>query len=433
MKSCSIPYDLMIEIFSRLPKKSVARFHCLSKLWGSTFNRPDFTKLFLTRSSARSRLLFVVKQQESTVQEGKKWNFYSSPQRQNPYEKSSSSLVAVADFHREFPPGKMTIMSTSVRSFSCGYDSGLIYLHAMYFANSDFFSVICNPKTGQYANLPYLRRYRKADSFFGFDPIDKQFKVLFMAYSSGPGHHKIMTLGSEEMRWRTIKCSLRHAIVSQGVCINGVLYYLGEDEMDEKFVIVCFDVRYEKFKFIYLEGFCRLINYKGKLGVVYWEDKNVRWKDKADGNAIGLRVWVLEDSEKQEWSKYAYTLWDDNFFLDDGSYVSVAVVGVTAKGEIVLSMTHYTCKQPFYVFYFNPERNTLQSVEVKGFGANNEGFEKRRVYTFVNHVEDLNINDAKLLKQISNCEPLKTYEEQDWEAQWPSESESEEDRDENWS
>ncbi|CAA7036100.1 unnamed protein product [Microthlaspi erraticum] len=199
------------------------------------------------------------------------------------------------------------------------------------------------------------------------------------------------------MMWRTIECSLRHEIVSEGVCIDGVLYYLGEEEEGENLVIVCFDVRYEKFKFIYPEGFCRLIDYKGKLGVVYWEDDNV----KVDGDAIGLRVWVLEYSEKREWSKYAYTLWDDNFFFHNGSYVSVAVVGVTAKGEIVLPMTHYTSKKPFYVFYFNLEKNTLQSVEIKGLGVNNKYSGKRRVYTFVDHVEDLNINDAKLLKQIS--------------------------------
>ncbi|CAA7045649.1 unnamed protein product [Microthlaspi erraticum] len=58
----TIPTDLIIEIFSRLPGKSIARFRCLSKLWSSTLRRPFFTELFLTRSSGRPRLLFVLKE-----------------------------------------------------------------------------------------------------------------------------------------------------------------------------------------------------------------------------------------------------------------------------------------------------------------------------------------------------------------------------------
>ncbi|CAA7036098.1 unnamed protein product [Microthlaspi erraticum] len=177
MNSHSIPYDLMIEIFSRLPKKSIARFYCLSKLWCSTFNRPDFAELFLTRSSARSRLLFAVQvQQQGNVQHDDKWSFLlvascsisnKAPSNKAPLS-SSSSLVAVADFHREFPP---TIYRTSRRSYSCGYASGLVYFHGMHVPGKGLSPVICNPKTGHYATLPYLPRYIKADSFFGFDPI----------------------------------------------------------------------------------------------------------------------------------------------------------------------------------------------------------------------------------------------------------------------
>ncbi|KAL9308859.1 putative F-box associated interaction domain-containing protein [Arabidopsis thaliana] len=64
------------------------------------------------------------------------------------------------------------------------------------------------------------------------------------------------------MRWREITCSLTHDIVSEriSICINGVLYYLGDtcdvynDDTSEKmhdFVIVCFDVRSKKFQ-VYL-------------------------------------------------------------------------------------------------------------------------------------------------------------------------------------
>uniref|UniRef100_A0A1J3DBV2 Putative F-box protein n=1 Tax=Noccaea caerulescens TaxID=107243 RepID=A0A1J3DBV2_NOCCA len=82
------------------------------------FHHPDFTKFFLTRSSGRPRLLFAVKGCND-------WSFYSSPQRQNPYEKSSStSLEVAAEFHTKFPPENMAVYRDSNgRPFSCGYDS----------------------------------------------------------------------------------------------------------------------------------------------------------------------------------------------------------------------------------------------------------------------------------------------------------------------
>lgn len=111
------------------------------------------------------------------------------------------------------------------------------------------------------------------------------------------------------------------------------------------FAIACFDIRSEKFKILYPESFCELTNYNGKLGVIYYDDLT--------HDAVELRVWVLEDVDKQEWSKYSYTLRGDKLFPHYAS-----VVGVISTGEIVLSMADYTSTQPFYIFYYNPEKNT---------------------------------------------------------------------------
>ncbi|XP_010501690.1 PREDICTED: F-box only protein 12-like [Camelina sativa] len=111
----SITTDLIVEIVSRLPAKSAARCRCVSKLWRSILRRQDFTDLFLTRSKARPRLLLAVQQ----LQDGE-WSFYSTPQPQNPYEKSSL-VVSAADFHIKFSKGRS--------GYNCSYTSGLIYFH----------------------------------------------------------------------------------------------------------------------------------------------------------------------------------------------------------------------------------------------------------------------------------------------------------------
>ncbi|CDY34486.1 BnaC04g13130D [Brassica napus] len=59
-----IPIDLIIEIFSRLPLKSIARCRCVSKRWASLLRRPHFTELFFTKSLARPQLFFRMPERE---------------------------------------------------------------------------------------------------------------------------------------------------------------------------------------------------------------------------------------------------------------------------------------------------------------------------------------------------------------------------------
>ncbi|CAF1967461.1 unnamed protein product [Brassica napus] len=67
-------------------------------------------------------------------------------------------------------------------------------------------------------------------------------------------------------------------------------------------------------------------------------------------------------------------------------------------GDIVLSMNYTSRKsRPFYVFYFNLEMNTFQRVQIQGLGGYYDE-NRHRDYTFVDHVDDLNVNDAKYLK-----------------------------------
>ncbi|KAG7636347.1 F-box protein [Arabidopsis thaliana] len=414
MNPSPITIDLILEILSRLPAKSVRRFHCVSKRWASIFGSPYFKELFLTRSSTKPRLLFAIAE-KGNKEKDCVWRFFSSPQLENPYEKSSSTLVATAEFHVRFSPDNLLICHYyDLKYFSIGYAFGLIYIYGN---RGRARPLICNPTTGRYAILPNRYTYRKAFSFFGFDPIDKQYKALSMVYPSGPGHSKVITFGAGDLKWRRIKCSLRHDIKSEGVCINGVLYYLGDtsdwsrvngNHVTSGYMIVCFDVRSEKFTFIDVKRFCRLINYKGKLAVIYWEDdvdiqelyykKGIDVEEYVENNVNAdatneLCVWILADVEKQEWSKHAYTWTDEKFFRR-----LVSIAGVTASGEIVFSMRKCNPKQPFYVFYFNPERNSLQRVEIQGFG---EAVTKScDVCTFVNHVEDLNVYDLKQLKSV---------------------------------
>jgi len=73
-----------------------------------------------------------------------------------------------------------------------------------------------------------------------------------------------------------------------------------------------------------------------------------------------LYLWIQEDAKKQEWLECVYTFPVNIVVKGDASGV-----GVTATHEIILSMDYIS--KPFFVFYFNPERKTLERVKSPRF------------------------------------------------------------------
>ncbi|KAL1194157.1 F-box protein [Cardamine amara subsp. amara] len=288
----------------------------------------------------------------------------------------------------------------SIGKFCCVSKQWRSMLHSPDFTDLFFTKSSARPRL-----LFGLEQDAYGERFFFSSPqpnsssLDFHTKFGYIAYADSV--HHILTLGSGNMKWRNVQCPFTHEPFHERICINGREYYLAQpDGYPCPYMIVCFDVRSEEFKFIDTERFCnmctKLVNYKGKLGAVNY-DSGMR--------NLKLRIWVLEDVEKQEWSNFVYTL-PENEVLDS---CDLSVVGVTASGEIVLSK-QFTCK-PFYVFYFNPERNTLQRVEIHG---NHQVFENRnRVDVFVDHVEDLKFDIMRAATSISPPEQMSTSTRKD--------------------
>lgn len=244
----TIPVDHIIEILSRLPAKSIARYRCVSKLWSTIIRLPCFTELFLTKSSSRPQLLFAFHNHFELF-------FYSTPQPQSQNHLNENSSV-VANSLSHFP-----IYCGNGSHNSISHIGGLLYLITQRGEKPEEF-VICNPRTGQSLSLPTMntmRRRKDQKSFFGYDQIEKQYKVLCMTLPSSGRHggtskeHQVLTLGTEELSWRMVECCVPHVPgrTDNEVCINGVLYYGASANMSSEIsMIVCFDVRSEKFSFV---------------------------------------------------------------------------------------------------------------------------------------------------------------------------------------
>ncbi|CAA7048811.1 unnamed protein product [Microthlaspi erraticum] len=374
-----IPVDLLIDIFSRVPKESIARFRCVSKLWEYTVGFPDFTDLYLSKSFNRPRLLFTLKSDGKLL-------FYSAHQPHNPY--MGTSHVATR-YHTSSSSPKY------VQSGNCTLVCGLALLQGDY--NRTKRKVICNPITGKLLTLPKVVLKSKtlpdieeayvARFYFGYDPISKQFKVLCMTSSlcKRPNTHQVLTLESGKRFWRRIEQVfdfMEDGITRDGICIDGVLYFGGD--VGDTSVIVCFDVRSEKFHFINLDkemkysseyGSLTLFNYKGKLGLHQRITRSRHMDRDVDRELV---LWVVEDAANHKWSKKTYKMYT--------SITEKSFVGMTARGEIVWSSYSDDNKSKlYYVHFYNLERESFTSVHIQGF----EEFNYPSVDTFIDYVENL--------------------------------------------
>ncbi|CAH8392502.1 unnamed protein product [Eruca vesicaria subsp. sativa] len=389
MSTPFFPTEVTTDIFSRLPAKSAVKCRTLSKQWSTILTSPDFASLFLTHSSTRPRLLFAVERNGL-------WTFFTTPQ---PHPHSPLPPSLTAEFH--------TKVNGDVSRYLCSYASGLILFPDLWIPKVSSYSdpVVVNPVTGKYVALPYLTVYRKSRAFLGFDSVGKEFKVLAEdhPFCGLRDHHQVLSLGGDgELSWRVKNGPQYDHCMSEAIQIGGVLYYLAENISDLPRVVVCFDVSSEEFEVIEADCFSgeevvKLINYKGKVTGVNWKYVKVD-----DGKIVlELSVWVLE--EEKEWVKSVYVLSEEKIVR----FCNFSVGGMTSGGEIVLAMD-YTTKKPYYVFFFDPEKNTLRSVEVKGFGDELEAIGTRgRVRVFVDYVEDLNVHDGKQLKSSFSAEMMK--------------------------
>lgn len=244
-------------------------------------------------------------------------------------------------------------------------------------------------------------------SVLGYDPKENTYKLLSVAtfYMPCQKYQKpqILTLGSQES-WRVIENSPDNDPNSSDYCINGVVYYTANICYDEehisqvitpalrrylamriKEIIMSFDVRSEKFQSIEIPGRVdeygsdittrSLMSYQGKLAWVNF-------------NSNIIKIWVLQDNEKQEWSVNEFVLPLPQRDLLGSAWLR----GATSTGEFI-----YVSGKLFKdisVFYYNPVRESIRSIkglECENFrrcyGSSNDRM--LSLYPLPDHIESL--------------------------------------------
>ncbi|XP_010431564.1 PREDICTED: F-box protein At2g21930-like [Camelina sativa] len=341
-----IPDDAIEEILKASTVETLARFRCVSTQYASMIRSREFMKSYLVKSSTRPlrNLIFTFMEMERL---GNQFVF-SASQPQNQGESSSS-----ATYHMSCQYRLHTTSSPSVHGLICHGPPSKMEIY-----NPSNKKSITLPKI-DYESFPYY-------IYLGYDPIDGDYKVLCMVKA---GDFRVLTVGKDKS-WRKIEDFPPHthsSPYSPDLCLNGVLYYgvhhLSTHENhphpdDMIPAIMSFDVRSEKFDLIKLPELPDnvllpiLTTYEGRFAFFC----NGIYGDSS------IRLWVLEDAVKHEWSKHLYAPPP----LDGHNYDDFIACCFTDGGEFVLAPILFCSEEPFYVVYFDIKNNAVRRVVIEG-------------------------------------------------------------------
>ncbi|CAH8361438.1 unnamed protein product [Eruca vesicaria subsp. sativa] len=364
-KRQEIPFDLVIEIIKRLPSKSLMRFKSVSKLCLSIICSQYFTNL----SSLPRIYMWLGFDKEKILVSSS-----SSPGLDGSF---------VVDQDLTIPAMK-------------GYSVSHVYRGLMCFTNGPN-AQIYNTTTRQLVVLPDIEesniiakdhKFRKIIYHIAHDSVHDQYKVICIVSRRKSRRivkilleHWVFTLGGGvSSGWRKIPSPCPpHTPFTQGLTINGRMYYLGLVPNLLSPVFVRFDIISEEISVLQKAEdafWCRyyyteIIEYDGRIAILDHSDLI------KDGVTL---LWVMEDEVKNMWSKKTLVLHYSQMNMVKTHIVhnmSLRVQGTTRNGDVILVPQHIfrtghdqiivlpQVTTLFYVFLYNLQKNQLRKVEIK--------------------------------------------------------------------
>ncbi|EOA19154.1 hypothetical protein CARUB_v10007830mg, partial [Capsella rubella] len=352
-----IPFDLVIEILTKLSAKPLMRFKSVSKLWSSLICSRYFSNRLLKLSSTPRLLMFMGFSDNSHLKV-KDVLVSLSPSPDSDITSTTSSFVIDQD---------LTLPAMK------GYYISHVFSGLMCFANK--LSVqIYNTTTRQFVVLPQIEdsniiaedhKLTKIMYYTGHDPVYNQYKlVCTVARPSDDveectylSEHWVFLLGGEgSSRWKKISCnSPPHLPLSEGLSINGRMYYLAWVRLLHC-VLVIFDINSEETSMLEVPNdiYWRdtgLIEYGGKIALLHYTDLE---------NEGVIELWVLEDAENNMWRSKILVVHPSQLAMVDG--ISLRVQGTTRNGEVILVPE----ANLFNIFLYDLQKNHIRKIEING-------------------------------------------------------------------
>ncbi|XVF75499.1 hypothetical protein PTKIN_Ptkin13bG0192500 [Pterospermum kingtungense] len=241
------PADMLSEILSKLPIKSILRFKCVAKTWCILSKNPNFVSKHLSLSKKNNYLLVE----------------YHDRNNQDKYGMRLLDYQTLVPYHdlRHHLPNHLTDMYFS---FSV-YDGLFCLLHG----NTSGIT-LWNPATRESRVLPecdhdIIPKLQNCQHVvgFGLDPLSNDYKVIYIRTSDGDRegkyrrlrHHGIYRLSTDS--WRVLEeedvefVKQLHIFPNyNNTCVNGVYYWQVCQIGLSEYKVLAFDLSTEVFRLI---------------------------------------------------------------------------------------------------------------------------------------------------------------------------------------
>ncbi|XP_058217043.1 F-box/kelch-repeat protein At3g23880-like [Rhododendron vialii] len=364
-----LPFEIAIEILSRLPVKSLLRFKSVCKTWYDLIKTPDFiSKHLQTQSALNFTSLLVTTYNCKTENHAVSLIFNDGP--------------IILDFPF-FSRGKFTLPGweyTGRSYFSIGgICNGLVCINLTHFG---YPLVLCNPSTRQFRELPTSKwpwlddhvHVKRVSFGFGFHHSANDYKLIRIVLYSSPMEEACIQADLYVMStctWREIDADKVSVFLGErnnlgrfgsyvkmgGSCasavLNGVFYWPACVMSTNEVIVMSFDMGDEVFRRIRmpvcLDGIRDETNWwitelKDKLALVIHPDDT------------RFDVWMLNEDQSS---------WTNQFkvgcFPRIGRYVGfdeITVVGGSKNGELVV--TDHKLSGDLKLFSYDPKtRKTM--------------------------------------------------------------------------
>ncbi|XP_010464760.1 PREDICTED: F-box/kelch-repeat protein At3g04660-like [Camelina sativa] len=230
-------------------------------------------------------------------------------------------------------------------------------------------------RSKRFTNLYLNRSMAQPRILFSLTDLgDNEMQLFYSCSQEDPSfdhqtEHQVFTLGARRKKWRKIECKHPHYTPrrSQGICSNGVVYYLAFIQL--VLSLICFDVRSEKFSVIELprdENDQYLSHYSEKIAVA-----NLLVTGTID-------LWILEDANKPHWSQVSILIpsWTDSY----GQFEFFKLRGRLGTGELVFAPVFVT--NPFFLLCYDLKESKAKKIKIEGIRTH-----LTRINVYLDHVE----------------------------------------------
>ncbi|MFS7926625.1 putative F-box domain-containing protein [Helianthus anomalus] len=304
------PSEIMYDILSRMPVKSLARFRCVSKLWYSYINDPYLETMHAKRAAANDPTLIMLHNSE----------YPNSLCTLSFLEYKEETNTCTLQVRKKPPVMEFLCMSQNYKKIILGSCNGLLYSSQFSLEYNTSTLVVIHPLRRECYELPPIKiplhlqhetrprlSVKDHSSGLGYDDSTNTFKMVCIVQVKPAVNDKLVdlwtmvhVLGTDS--WRKIPQVPSYRVVGRGVFANGCLHWLISNEYDDycdrhlRRPVISFDMEKEEFGLINpprerLKSFSvseHLVDLHGEVGYVCRMVQQYVYK-------YIIQVWVLKE------------------------------------------------------------------------------------------------------------------------------------------